>query len=162
MKKLIRDNAEAVRQMAQLEGDLQQAKAAVEKAANKKAEVGRAAAEAAKKASEDAEAAKAEAAAGAVASFMAGGWRAEGHEDWVASVVEESVDGWVKGPGAMWLARKGEDYYAGGFFTQILIYRRLARHLKIEPEAFDSATYGLPPSNQISESPSLQVLKGQN
>ncbi|CAH9108762.1 unnamed protein product [Cuscuta europaea] len=115
MRKLIHDNAEAMRQMAQLEGDLQQVRAAAEKAAKEKAEVEKAAAEAARKASEDAEAAKAEAVAGAVAAFMAEGWKAEGYKDWVASVVEGSADGWVKGPGAMWLARKGEDYYAGGY-----------------------------------------------
>ncbi|CAH9081152.1 unnamed protein product [Cuscuta europaea] len=148
-KKLIHDNAEAMRQMAQLERDLQQARAEAEKAANEKAKVEKAVVEAAKKASEDAGAAKAEAAAGAVAAFMTEDWKAEGNKDWVASVVESSADGWVKGPGAMWLARKGEDYYAGGeFFTQALIYRRLARHLKIEPMAFDPAAYGLPPPLQ--------------
>ncbi|CAH9076844.1 unnamed protein product [Cuscuta europaea] len=100
--------------MAQLERDLQQARAEAEKAAKERVEVEKAAAEAAKKALEDAEAAKAEAAASAVAAFMTEGWKAEGHKDWVASVMESSADGWVKGPGAMWLARKGEDYYAGG------------------------------------------------
>ncbi|CAH9075155.1 unnamed protein product [Cuscuta europaea] len=104
MRKLIHDNVEAMRQMAQLEGDLQQARAAAEKAAKEKAEVEKAATEAVRKASEDAEAAKAEAAAGAVAAFMDEGWKVEGHKDWVASVVEGSADGWVKGPGAMWLA----------------------------------------------------------
>ncbi|CAH9069837.1 unnamed protein product, partial [Cuscuta europaea] len=48
-KKLIHDNAEAMRQMAQLERDLQQARAEAEKAAKEKAEVEKAAAEAAKK-----------------------------------------------------------------------------------------------------------------
>ncbi|CAH9104749.1 unnamed protein product [Cuscuta europaea] len=167
LKKLVHDNAEAMRQMAQLERDLQQARAEAEKAAKEKAEVEKAAAEAAKKASEDAEAAKTEAAAGAVAAFMTEGWKAEGHKDWVASVVEGSADGWVKAPGAMWLARKGEDYYAGGggggeFFTQTLIYRRLARHLKIEPTAFDPAAYGLPPSSLISEPPFPRASRGQN
>ncbi|CAH9118489.1 unnamed protein product [Cuscuta europaea] len=126
MKKLIHDNAEAVRQMARLEGELQQAKAEAERAAKEKSEGERAAAEAAKKAAEEAEAAKAEAIASAVAAFISEGWRVEGHKDWVASVVEASADEWVKGPRAMWLSRKGEDYYAGGeFFTQALIYRRI-------------------------------------
>ncbi|CAH9118604.1 unnamed protein product [Cuscuta europaea] len=146
LKKLIHDNAEAVRQMAQLERGLQQARAEAERAAKERVEMEKAAAEAAKKALEDAEAAKAEVAAAAVPAFMTEGWKAEGHKDWVASVMENSAEGWVKGPVAMWLARKGEDYYAGGdFFTQALIYRRLARHLKIEPTAFDPAAYGLPP-----------------
>ncbi|CAH9085177.1 unnamed protein product [Cuscuta europaea] len=146
LKKLIHDNAEAMRQMAQLERDLQQARAEAKRASRERVEMEKAAAEAAKKALEDAEAAKAEAAVAAVAGFMTEGWKAEGHKDWVASVMESSAEGWVKGPGAMWLARKGEDYYAGGeFFTQALIYRRLARHLKIEPTAFNPAAYGLPP-----------------
>ncbi|CAH9147849.1 unnamed protein product [Cuscuta epithymum] len=82
----------------------------------------------------------------AVEAFLAEGWTASAHEGWVASVVEQKVDSWVKGPGAMWLAQKGKDYYDGGeFFTQNLIYRRLARHLHIEPKAFDPAAYGLPP-----------------
>ncbi|CAH9105139.1 unnamed protein product [Cuscuta europaea] len=114
LKKLIHDNAEAMRQMAQLEWDLQQARAAAEKAVKEKAEVEKAATEAARKAYEDAEAAKTEAAAGVVAAFMAEGWKAKGHKDWAASVVEGSADGWVNGPGVMWLARNGEDYYAGG------------------------------------------------
>ncbi|CAH9074490.1 unnamed protein product, partial [Cuscuta europaea] len=100
--------------MVRLEEELRQAKAVAEKATNEKAEAERAAAEAAKKGAEEAEAAKVEAVAGAVASFISEGWRAEGHKDWVASVVEASADEWVRGPGAMWLARKGEDYYAGG------------------------------------------------
>ncbi|CAH9114506.1 unnamed protein product, partial [Cuscuta europaea] len=113
MKKLIRENADAVRQMARLEEDLRQTKAEAERATQEKAEAERATAEAAKKAVEEAEAAKAEVVASAVAAFSAKGWRAEGHKDWVASVVEASVDEWVKGPGAMWPARKGKDYYAG-------------------------------------------------
>ncbi|CAH9057961.1 unnamed protein product [Cuscuta europaea] len=104
LKKLIHDNAEAVRQMAQLERDLQQARAEAERAARERVEMEKAAAEAAKKALEDAEAAKAEAAAAAVAAFMTEGWKAEGHKDWVALVMESSAEGWVKGPGAMWLA----------------------------------------------------------
>ncbi|CAH9125616.1 unnamed protein product [Cuscuta epithymum] len=82
----------------------------------------------------------------AVEAFLAEGWAALDHEGWVASVVEQKVDSWVRGPGAEWLARKGKDYYDGGkFFTQKMIYRRLARHLKIDPKEFDPAAYGLPP-----------------
>ncbi|CAH9053452.1 unnamed protein product, partial [Cuscuta europaea] len=151
MKKLIRDNAESVRQMAQLEGDLQQAKAAAEKAANEKVEAERAAAEAAKKASEDAEVAKAEAAASVVAAFMAegvegrrpqrlGGFGGGGVRRWVGERPRGDV-----------VSLKGRRLLCWGeFFTQALIYRSLARHLKIEPKAFDPTTYGLPPSNQIS------------
>ncbi|CAH9083540.1 unnamed protein product [Cuscuta europaea] len=163
MRKLIHDNAEAMRQMAQLEGDLQQARAAAEKAAKEKAEVEKAAAEAARKASEDAEAAKAEAAAGAVAAFMAegvegrrpqrlGGLGRGGVRRWVG----ERPWGDVASSKGRRLLRRGE------FFTQALIYRRLARHLKIELKAFDPAVYGLPPSNQISDSPFPRALKGQN
>ncbi|CAH9084967.1 unnamed protein product [Cuscuta europaea] len=81
-----------------------------------------------------------------VAAFIAEGWKAEAQRAWVATVVESSVEEWVKGPGAMWLAQKGKEYYDGGeYFTQALIYRRLARHLGADPSAFDPATYGLPP-----------------
>ncbi|CAH9077675.1 unnamed protein product [Cuscuta europaea] len=46
----------------------------------------------------------------------------------------------------MWLARKGKEYYDGGeYFTQALIYRRLARHLGVDLKAFDPAAHGLPP-----------------
>ncbi|CAH9094682.1 unnamed protein product [Cuscuta europaea] len=110
MNKLIHDNADAVRQMARLEEDLRQAKAEAERAAKERAEAERAAAEGAKKAAEEA---KAEAVASAIAAFIAEGWRGEGHKDWMASVVEVSVYGWVKGLGAMWLAHKGEDYCVG-------------------------------------------------
>ncbi|CAH9115089.1 unnamed protein product [Cuscuta epithymum] len=115
-----------------------------------KAEAEKAATEAAKKAAEGAEVAKEEAVTqakkDAVVAFTAEGWKTEEHKQWLASVMEASVDEWVKGPGAMWLAQKGKDYYDGGeFFTQNLIYRRLARHLKIEPKEFDPAAYGLPP-----------------
>ncbi|CAH9098297.1 unnamed protein product [Cuscuta europaea] len=152
-----------MRQMAQLERDLQQARAEAERASRERVEIEKAAAEAAKKALEDSEAAKAEAATAAVAAFMTEGWKAEGHKDWVASVMDSSAEGWVKGPGAMWLARKGEDYYAEGeFFTQALIYRRLARHLKIESTAFNPAAYGLPPSSLISESSSPRASRGRN
>ncbi|CAH9128257.1 unnamed protein product [Cuscuta epithymum] len=109
-----------------------------------------AASAAAKLAAEAAEVAKkeaiAEAGKAAVDSFVTEGWKAEGRKQWLASVIEQSVDGWVAGPGAEWLARKGKDYYDGGeFFTQRLVYRRLARHLKIEAKEFDPASYGLPP-----------------
>ncbi|CAH9104646.1 unnamed protein product [Cuscuta epithymum] len=115
-----------------------------------KADAERAAAEASKAAAAEAEAAKKEAVAeaekNAVAAFAAEGWRAEDRKGWVASVIEQGVDAWVKGPGAEWLARRGKDYYDGGeFFTQKMIYRRLARHLKIDPKEFDPAAYGLPP-----------------
>ncbi|CAH9083632.1 unnamed protein product [Cuscuta europaea] len=50
----------------------------------------------------------------AATAFMAEGWKAEGRKQWVASVVEASVEDWVKGLGAMWLARKGKEYYDGG------------------------------------------------
>ncbi|CAH9052184.1 unnamed protein product [Cuscuta epithymum] len=115
-----------------------------------KADAERAAAEASKVAAEEAEAAKKEAVAraekDAIAAFVAEGWKAEEHKQWLSSVVEASVDDWVKDPGALWLARKGKDYYDGGeFFTQDLIYRRLARHLKIDPKKFDPSAYGLPP-----------------
>ncbi|CAH9071628.1 unnamed protein product [Cuscuta europaea] len=73
-----------------------------------KAEAEKAAAEAAKKAAKDAEEAQnksvAQAREDAVAAFAEEGWRAEGRKEWVASVVEASVNEWVKGPGAMWLA----------------------------------------------------------
>ncbi|CAH9125819.1 unnamed protein product [Cuscuta epithymum] len=115
-----------------------------------KADAERAAAEASKAAAEEAEAKKKEAVSqaekDAVDAFVADGWKAEGRRAWVESVVEASVDAWAKGPGALWLAQKGKDYYDGGeFFTQNLIYRRLARHFKIEPKEFDPAAYGLPP-----------------
>ncbi|CAH9116336.1 unnamed protein product [Cuscuta europaea] len=114
-----------------------------------KAEAEKAAAEAAKKAAKDAEEAQnkavVQAREDAVAAFAEEGWRAEGRKEWVASVVEASVNEWVKGRGAMWLARKGKEYYDGGeYFTQALVYRRLSRHLGVDPKAFDPASYGLP------------------
>ncbi|CAH9077553.1 unnamed protein product, partial [Cuscuta europaea] len=82
----------------------------------------------------------------AVAAFIAEGWKAEAQRAWVATVVESSVEEWVKGPGAMWLDQKRKEYYdVGEYFTQALIYRRLARHLGADPSAFDPAAYGLPP-----------------
>ncbi|CAH9116037.1 unnamed protein product [Cuscuta europaea] len=115
-----------------------------------KAEAEKAAADAAKKAAEDAEEARikavVEAREEAVATFSEEGWKAEGRQKWVASVVEASVDEWVKGPGAMWLARKGKEYYdRSEYFTQALVYRRLSRHFGVDPKAFDPASYGLPP-----------------
>ncbi|CAH9142102.1 unnamed protein product [Cuscuta epithymum] len=115
-----------------------------------KAAAEEAAAVAAKATAEAAEIEKTEAVADAgkkaIESFLAEGWTAADHEGWVTSVVEQKVDSWVRGPGAEWLARKGKDYYDGGeFFTQNLVYRRLARHLKIEPKKFGPSAYGLPP-----------------
>ncbi|CAH9083682.1 unnamed protein product [Cuscuta europaea] len=96
LRKLVHDNADAVRQMAKLEEDLRQAKAEAERAKGEKAE-------AEKVVVEEAEVVKAEAVAKAredvVAAFLAEGWKAEGRKEWVASVVETSVDACVKGPG---------------------------------------------------------------
>ncbi|CAH9112828.1 unnamed protein product [Cuscuta europaea] len=91
------------------------------------AEAGEAAAEAARVAAEEARVAKEEAISIAredvVAGFLAEGWKAEEEKEWLSSVVEASVDAWVRGPGKMWLAEKGDSYYQGGeFFTQRLIY----------------------------------------
>ncbi|CAH9105046.1 unnamed protein product [Cuscuta europaea] len=145
MKELILKNSEAVKQMAMLEEDLR--KAAEGKAAAEEARLE--AERAAKKAAEEAEIAKAEAVAKAreeaVVAFVAEGWKTEDRRQWVASVVESSVDDWVKGPGADWMAEKGDSYYQGGeFFTQHLVYRRLARHFKVPLEEFDPSAYGLP------------------
>ncbi|CAH9050489.1 unnamed protein product [Cuscuta europaea] len=155
MKELILKNSDAVKQMAQLEENLRKAtegaeqrlKAVVEEA---KLEAERVAAEASKKAAKEAESAKAEAVAKAredvVAAFRAEGWMVEGQNEWVASVVKASVDDWVKGLGADWMAERGDSYYQGGeFFTQHLIYRRLARHFGVSLEQFDPSVYGLPP-----------------
>ncbi|CAH9111794.1 unnamed protein product [Cuscuta europaea] len=113
------------------------------------AEVGEAATEAARKATDEAKAAKEEAATKAredsVAAFTAEGWKTEGHKEWLASVVEASVDALVGGPDKMWLAVKGDSYYQGGeFFTQRLIYRKLDQHFNILPEEFQPEAYGLP------------------
>ncbi|CAH9147119.1 unnamed protein product, partial [Cuscuta epithymum] len=115
-----------------------------------KADAERAAAEAAKIAAEEAEAAKKEAVAeaekNAVAAFVAEGWRAEDRKEWVASVIEQGVEGWVAGPGSEWMALKGKNYFDGGeFFTQRLIYRKLAGHFGVDPSHFDPSAYGLPP-----------------
>ncbi|CAH9077293.1 unnamed protein product [Cuscuta europaea] len=155
MEGLIRKNSEAMKHVAQLEEALREAKAAAKKAkadgiAEGKAEAERVAAEAAKKAADEAKTAKegavAKAREGAVAEFLAEGWRAEGHKEWVASMVAASVDAWVEGPGVDWLTDRGDAYYQGGeFFTQHLIYRRLARHFGVSLDQFDPSAYGLPP-----------------
>ncbi|CAH9074656.1 unnamed protein product [Cuscuta europaea] len=162
MKKLIHDNVDAVRQMARLEEDLWQAKAEAERVTKEKAEAERAAAEAAKKAAEESEAARAEAVANVVAAFIAEGWRAEGQNQWVASVVEASVDAWVKGPGAMWLARKGEDYYAGGggIFHSSPHLQKAGLTLSSGSEGLRSCSIRPPPFSQISEFLSRPMLKG--
>ncbi|CAH9111357.1 unnamed protein product [Cuscuta europaea] len=114
------------------------------------AEAGEAAAEAARVAAEEVERAKAEEVAkagkAAVEAFMTGGWMAEDKEDWVSSVVEKKVDAWVGGPGKMWLAERSDSYYqCGEFFTQRLIYRKLAQHFNVSPVDFKPEAYGLPP-----------------
>ncbi|CAH9121113.1 unnamed protein product [Cuscuta epithymum] len=155
LKRLVIKNTEAIRKMAELEEALRQAgdkleAARVEARTEGKAEAEKAAAEATKQAAEEAEKAKAEAAAKAreddIASFLAEGWKTEEHKEWVASVIKQGVDAWVKGPGSEWMALKGKDYFDGGeFFTQRLIYRKLAEHLKIPKDKFDPSAYGLPP-----------------
>ncbi|CAH9095187.1 unnamed protein product [Cuscuta epithymum] len=158
-RKLIANNTEAIRQLAMLEEALRQAEQKLEGAKNEaraegiakgKAEAEKAAAEAAKAAAEEADKAKADAVAkaaeDAVASFVADGWKAEEYQQWVASVVEAKADAWVKGPGAMWLALKGKSFYEGGqYFTQAMLYRKLARHFGVDPKDFDPTPYGLPP-----------------
>ncbi|CAH9094632.1 unnamed protein product [Cuscuta europaea] len=151
MKELILRDSQATKLMTQLEEDLQLARAEAGRLREEKAEAEAAAAEAARRAAEEAEAIKAKAVATAreeaISGFLDGGWKTEGHKAWLSSVVEASVDEWSEGPGEEWMARKGKQYYDGGeFFTQALIYRRMARHLKIEPKDFDPAAYGLPPA----------------
>ncbi|CAH9147276.1 unnamed protein product, partial [Cuscuta epithymum] len=155
LKKMIVTNTEAVRQMAELEETLRRTKEGVEQRlkdaeAKGKAAAERAAAEEAREAVAKAEADKQEAIAQAkkdvIATFTSEGWKSEEHGSWLASVVEASADEWVKGPGAMWLALKGKSFYDGGqYFTQAMIYRRLARHFGVDPKDFDPAPYGLPP-----------------
>ncbi|CAH9090117.1 unnamed protein product [Cuscuta europaea] len=111
---------------------------------------GRLLTEAARVATEEARVAKEEAASkareDAIAAFTAEGWKAEEQKEWLSSVVQASVDAWVGGPDKMCLAEKGDSYYQGGeFFTQRLIYRKLARHFKLSPEEFQPEVYGLPP-----------------
>ncbi|CAH9057121.1 unnamed protein product [Cuscuta europaea] len=151
MRELIRQNADAVRQMAMLEESLRQMTLRAEAADRGRAEAERSAAEPLERAVKEAEAAKVEAVerarGDAISGFLAGGWRSEEHKKWLSSVVESSVDEWCDGPGVEWVSRKGKQYYDGGeFFTQALIYRRMARHLKIEQKNFDPAAYGLPPA----------------
>ncbi|CAH9075505.1 unnamed protein product [Cuscuta epithymum] len=155
LKRLVVKNTEAIRKMAELEEALRQAgdkleAVRVEARAEGKAEAEKAAADAAREAAEEAERAKTEAAAkareDAVAAFVSEGWKAEDRKEWVASVIEQGVDAWVKGPGSEWMALKGKDYFDGGeFFTQRLIYRKLAEHFKIPKDKFDPSAYGLPP-----------------
>ncbi|CAH9073454.1 unnamed protein product [Cuscuta europaea] len=150
MRELIRQNSDAIRQMAMLEESLRQMTQRAEAADRGKAEAERSAVEALERDAREAEAAKAEAVekarGDAISGFLAGGWRAEEHKQWLSSVVESSVDEWCDGPGVEWVSRKGKQYYDGGeFFTQALIYRRMARHLKIEQKDFDPTAYGLPP-----------------
>ncbi|CAH9081063.1 unnamed protein product, partial [Cuscuta europaea] len=151
MKELVLKNSDVVKQMALLEEDLRKATEGAEQRIKAAVEEARLEAErAAKKVAEEVESAKAEAIAGAredaVAAFMAEGWKTKDRQQWVASVVESSVDSWVKGPGADWMAERGDNYYKGGeFFTQHLVYRRLARHFKVSLEEFDPSAYGLPP-----------------
>ncbi|CAH9114968.1 unnamed protein product [Cuscuta europaea] len=150
MKELILKDSKATKMMAQLEEDLQLARAEAGRLREEKAKAEEAAAEAARKAAEEAEAARTKAVVTAreeaISGFLDGGWKAEGHKEWLSSVVEASVDEWCEDPGEEWMARKGKQYYDGGeFFTQALIYRRMARQLKIEPKDFDPAAYGLPP-----------------
>ncbi|CAH9111614.1 unnamed protein product [Cuscuta europaea] len=145
VKKLVHDNSEAVRLMSKLEEDLRQMKLKLEAAEKSKADAERAAAEEAKKAAEGAEEAKKRAVELAREAFVTEGWKAEECKEWMSSVVAASVDEWCEGPGEEWLARKGKEYYDGGeFFTQALIYRRMAPHLNIEPKDFDPSAYGLP------------------
>ncbi|CAH9095006.1 unnamed protein product [Cuscuta europaea] len=128
--------------------------------------VGEAAAEAARIAADEARAAQEEAVSkareDAVTSFTAEGWKAEDRREWLASVVGASVDEWVGGPGKMWLAERGDSYYQGGeFFTQRLIYRKLAKHFQVAPEEFRPEAYGLPPASQTSGSRSPRGKRGQ-
>ncbi|CAH9056586.1 unnamed protein product [Cuscuta europaea] len=134
------------------------------------ARAGEAAAEAARIAADEARAAQEEAVSkareDAVISFTAEGWKAEDRREWLASVVGASVDEWVGGPGKMWLAERGDSYYQGGeFFTQRLIYRKLAKHFQVAPEEFRPEAYGLPPppprASQMSGSRSPRGKRGQ-
>ncbi|CAH9114888.1 unnamed protein product [Cuscuta europaea] len=166
MKELILKDSKATKLMAQLEEDLQLARAEARRLREEKAKAEEAVAEAARRASEEAEVIRAKAVATAreeaISGFLDGGWKTEGHKPWLSSVVEASVDEWCEGPGEEWMARKGKQYYdGGGFFTQALIYRRMARHLKIEPKDFDPAAYGLPPCSQTSVFLSPPMSRGQ-
>ncbi|CAH9114356.1 unnamed protein product [Cuscuta europaea] len=149
MKECILKNKEAVKLGARLEEELRQMELRLEAAEKGKADA-EAAAEEARRAAKEAEDSKALAVAKAreeaVDAFVAEGWRAEGRKVWLSSVVEAYVEEWAEGPGWEWMARKGREYYeAGEFFTQALIYRRMARHLGIEQKDFSPSAYGLPP-----------------
>ncbi|CAH9099855.1 unnamed protein product, partial [Cuscuta epithymum] len=147
LRKLVVKNTEAIRKMAELEESLRKATEGMEQKLKAAEAKGRAAAEAsaaeaAKTAAIKAEEAQREAVLQAreeaISAFVADGWKVEDRRPWVDSVVEASVDAWVGGPGAMWLARKGKEYYDGGeFFTQWLVYRRLARHSGVDPKDFN-------------------------
>ncbi|CAH9132616.1 unnamed protein product [Cuscuta epithymum] len=155
LRKLVAKNTEAIRKMAELEEALRQAgdmleAAKAEARAEGKAEAEKAAAEASKKAADEAEKAKTEAVVkakeDAIAAFLAEGWKSDEHQGWVDSVIEQGVGAWVKGPGSEWMALRGKDYFDGGeFFTQRLIYRKLAQHFGIPKDEFDPSVYGLPP-----------------
>ncbi|CAH9144478.1 unnamed protein product [Cuscuta epithymum] len=173
-RKLVANNTEAIRQLASLEEALRQSEKRLETArqearAEGKAEAEKAAAEAAKKAAEDAEAQKAVAISNAkeeaVAAFIADGWKAEEYQQWVASVVEASADDWVKGPGAMWLALKGKCFYEGGqYFTQAMLYRKLARHFGVDDNRFRgvvvkrSLTFRFFPEYRVSRGMAEELL----
>ncbi|CAH9074915.1 unnamed protein product [Cuscuta europaea] len=149
MKECILKTKEAVKLGARLEEELRQMELRLEAAEKGKADA-EAAAEEAKRAAKEAEGSKALAVAKAreeaVDAFVAEGWRAEGRKMWLSSVVEAYVEEWAEGPGWEWMAWKGREYYeAGEFFTQALIYRRMARHLGIEQKDFSPSAYGLPP-----------------
>ncbi|CAH9112539.1 unnamed protein product [Cuscuta europaea] len=166
MKELILRDSQATKLMAQLEEDLRLARTEAERLREEKAEAEAAAAEAARRAAEEAEATKAKAVATAreeaISGFLDGGWKTEGHKAWLSSVVEASVDEWSEGPGEEWMARKGKQYYDGGeFFTQALIYQRMARHLKVEPKDFYPAAYGLPPLQPDIRVPPPLMSRGQ-
>ncbi|CAH9092422.1 unnamed protein product, partial [Cuscuta europaea] len=149
MKECILKNKEAVKLGARLEEELRQMEQRLEAAEKGKVDA-EAAAEEARRAAKEAEDSKALAVAKAreeaVDAFVAEGWRAEGRKMWLSSVVEAHVEEWAEGPGWEWMARKGREYYeAGEFFTQALIYQRMARHLGIEQKDFSPSAYGLPP-----------------
>ncbi|CAH9118904.1 unnamed protein product [Cuscuta europaea] len=87
MKQLIHQNADAVRQMAQLEESLRQKTLQVEAANQGKAEAERSAAEALKKTTEEAEEAEeakveaiSKAREDALDEFLEEGWKADGHK----------------------------------------------------------------------------------
>ncbi|CAH9077089.1 unnamed protein product [Cuscuta europaea] len=150
LKKLIHANSDAIKQMAQLEEDLRQAKAETERDRAVRAEAERIHTEATKKNVEEAERARAEAVSAAersaVESFVAEGWTAEERKAWLSLMVGRSVDAWVEGPDKDWLAERGDTYYQGSeFFTQHLIYRRLVHHFNVSLDQFDPVVYGLPP-----------------